>query len=139
MCDESDSEDQRGALYTRQVRALEELSRLVRPVTGLASLFRWIAIAAVVGLVIATLGDVVMIVFAAVLIAVLLRGLAQRLGQALHIGAGWGLAVVILGLIALLGALGWWRGQDLAEQLARLQETLAQQFTNLRGHLQETD
>jgi hypothetical protein len=85
MPDGSNRKDERGELYTRQVRALEELAQLVRPVRSLSVLFRAIAIAAAVGLVIATLGNVIMIVFAAALIAILLRGTAQRLGNVLHI------------------------------------------------------
>ncbi len=139
MRDEHDSKDQRGDLYAREVRALEELSRLVRPVKRLSTLFRAIAIAAAVGLVIATLGDVVMIVFAAALVAVLLRGLAERLGRATYIGTGWGLVAVIVGVVALLGVLVWWHGQDLAEQFGQLQEGLARQFETLREQLQQAD
>jgi predicted PurR-regulated permease PerM len=135
----NDKEDQRGELYTREVRALEELSKLVRPVRSLSVLFRIIAIATAVGLVIATLGEVIMIVFAAALVAVLLRGSGERLGRVLHIGAGWGVLAVIVGVIAFLGGLLWWHGQSLAEQFGQLQEGLAQQFENVRQHLHQTD
>jgi predicted PurR-regulated permease PerM len=103
------------------------------------ALFRAIAVAAAVGLVIATLGDVVMIVFAAALVAVLLRGAGERLGRALHVGTGWGVAAMVLGVVALLGGLVWWQGQSLAEQFSQLQEGLAQQFETVRQHLQRTD
>ncbi|HJS84847.1 MAG TPA: AI-2E family transporter [Acetobacteraceae bacterium] len=136
---EDDRQDWRGELYAREVRALEELSKLVRPVRNLASLFRIIAISAATGLVIATLGDVVMIIFAAALVAVLLRGAGERLGRVLHVGTGWGVLAVIVGVIAFLGGLVWWHGQSLAEQFGQLQEGLAQQFENLREQLQQTD
>lgn len=134
-----DKKDQRGELYAREVRALEELSKLVRPVRSLSVLFRVIAIAAAVGLVIATLGEVIMIVFAAALVAVLLRGSGERLGRVLHIGAGWGVLAVIVGVIAFLGGILWWHGQSLAEQFGQLQEGLAQQFENVRQQLHQTD
>jgi predicted PurR-regulated permease PerM len=139
MRDGGDREDERGELYAREVHALERLAELVRPVSRVSALFRTIAIAAAVGLVIATLGDVVMIVFAAALIAVLLRGTAERLGHLLHIPTGWALLVVLVGLVALLGGLVWWHGESLAEQFSQLQEGLAQQLGRLRGQLQQTD
>lgn len=138
MRNEGDREEE-NLLRARQVRALEELSRLVRPVRSLSTLFHAIAIAAAVGLVIATLGDVIMIIFAAALLAVLLRGSAQRLGRVLHISTGWAMLIVILGVIVLLGGLIWWHGQSLAEQFGQLQEGLAQQFAQLRTRLQHTD
>lgn len=134
-----DSEGKENNLRAREVRALEELSKLVRPVRSLSSLFRTIAIAAVVGLVIATLGDVVMIIFAAVLVAVLLRGSGERLGRVLHIGTGWGAVAVVVGVIAFLGGVVWWQGQSLAEQFGQLQKGLAQQFDHVRQYLQQTD
>ncbi len=139
MAPEHDRKDERGDLYAREVRALEELSQLVRPVRNLSALFRAIAIAAAVGLVIATLGDVVMIVFAAALVAVLLRGVAERLGRVTHIGTGWGLVAVIVGVVTFLGVLVWWHGQDLAKQLGQLQEGLVQQFETMRDQLDQTD
>ncbi|MBV8613121.1 MAG: AI-2E family transporter [Acetobacteraceae bacterium] len=132
---EDNRDDRHGELYAREVRALEELSLLVRPVRSLASLFRIVAVAAAIGLVIATLGEVVMIIFAAALVAVLLRGAGERLGRALHVGAGWGVAAVIVGVVALLGGLIWWHGQSLAEQFSQLQDGLAQQFETVRQHL----
>jgi predicted PurR-regulated permease PerM len=134
-----DEEDHPDDLRAREVRALEELSKIVRPLRGLSALFRAIAIAAAVGLVIATLGEVVMVVFAAALVAVLLRGTGERLGRVLHVGTGWGVLAVILGTITLLGGLVWWHGQSLAEQFGQLQEGLAQQFENVRQKLQQTD
>lgn len=138
MPDGSNREDERGELYAREVRALEELAKVVPPVKSLSALFRAIAIAAVVGLVIATLGDVVMIVFAAALIAVLLRGTAQRLGRVLHIGTGWALLAVLVGLVVVVGGLVWWHGQSLAQQFTQLQEGLAQQFGHVQQQLQQT-
>ncbi len=134
-----DEEHQSSDLHAREVRALEELGKLVGPVRSLSALFRLVAIAAAIGLAIATLGDVVMIVFAAALVAVLLRGSGERLGRVLHVGTGWGVLAVIVGVIASLVGLVWWHGQSLAEQFAQLQQGLAQQFEHVRQQLQQTE
>ncbi|MBV9118400.1 MAG: AI-2E family transporter [Acetobacteraceae bacterium] len=139
MRSEDNRDDRHGELYAREVRALEELAQLVRPVRSLSALFRTVAVAAAIALVIVTLGEVVMIIFAAALVAVLLRGAGERLGRALHIGTGWGVAAVIVGVVALLGGLIWWHGQSLAEQFGQLQDGLAQQFETVRQHLLRTD
>lgn len=129
----SDPEDgnpqERDRLLARGVRALESAS----------TLFWAVAIATAIGLVIATLGDIVMIVFAAVLTAVLLRGAAARIGRLAGIGTGWGLLVVVVGLIALIGGLGWLRGPNLADQAVQLQEGMVRQFTAIRTQMQQTE
>jgi predicted PurR-regulated permease PerM len=96
-------------------------------------------IAAAVVLLTATLGEVIMTVFAAVLLAVLLRGAAARVGGLTRIGTGWGLLVVVLLLTGFVSGLGWWFGPDLAHQAAQLQDTMGQQLTALRTQMQQTD
>ena len=51
--------------------------------------------------------QVVLLVFAAVLVAVLLRGLANRLSEATRLGRGWSLAVVVIVLLGVLALVGW--------------------------------
>lgn len=113
----------------RQARALERIHALLRVV----------AITAAVVLMIATLGELVMIVFAAVLTAILLRGAAAWTGRVTGIGTGWGLLVVSLLLIAFFGGLGWWFGPNLAHQAAQLQDAVVEQLTALRASMQDTD
>jgi len=129
MRDLNEAPDQRDALLARAAGALE----------GIAAVLRVAATAAAAVLVVTTLGDVVMIVFAAVLAAVLLRGTAERAGRLGGIGTGWGLLVVVVALVALLGGLGWRFGPDLAQQAAQLQDTASQQLAALRTGLQDTD
>src|SRR3954462_12172250 len=84
------------------------LARAAGALEGIRTLLRAVAIAAAIVLVVATLGDVVMIVFAAVLAAVLLRGAAARIGRLIGVGTGWGLLAVVVLLVAFFGGLGWW-------------------------------
>lgn len=121
--------EKRETLLARQARALERISTLLRLV----------AIAAAIVLVIATLGEVVMIVFATVLLAVLLRGAAARIGRLLHIGTGWGILVVFVLLIAFFGGVGWWSGPKLAHEATQLREAMTQQLAALQAGMEQTD
>jgi hypothetical protein len=80
MRDVNESSADRDAALVRGANALERIARLLRVVIAAAAIL----------LVVATLGEVVMIVFAAVLFAVLLRGAAGRLGRLIGVGTGWG-------------------------------------------------
>ncbi|MBN9563528.1 MAG: AI-2E family transporter [Alphaproteobacteria bacterium] len=115
------------------------LDRAASALEGISTVLRVVTIAAAIVLLIATLGDLVMIVFAAVLVAVLLRGAAARVGHLAHIGVGWGLLVVMLLLIGTIGGLGWWFGPDLAHQANQLQNQVGEQLTSLRGQLEQTE
>lgn len=115
------------------------LVRMAGALESIATLLRLVAITAGIVLLIVALGEVVVIVFAAVLVAVLLRGAAARFGRLAGIGTGWGLLVVLLLLAAILGGLGWRFGPDLAHQAAQLQDTASQQLAALRTQMQQTD
>jgi predicted PurR-regulated permease PerM len=115
------------------------LARAAGALEGIRTLLWAVAIAAAIVLVVATLGDVVMIVFAAVLAAVLLRGAAVRIGRLIGVGTGWGLLAVVVLLVAFFGGLGWWFGPDLAHQAAQLQDRMGQQLAALRAQMQQTD
>lgn len=115
-------------LLARQVRALESISTLLRLV----------AVAAAIVVLVAVLGEVVMIIFATVLIAVLLRGNAVRIGRVTGIGTGWGLLVVVLLTVTFFGGLGWWRGPKLTQEAGQLQDALGTQFAALRAQMEQT-
>jgi predicted PurR-regulated permease PerM len=138
MQDVNAQDERRDALLARQARALEELSLRMRPLASLSRLFRVVTIAVAAGLVIATLGQLVMIIFAAVLIATLLRGAGRRLGAWTGIGSGWGMLVVVLAMLAFAGGIGWWRGADLLDQADRLQQLLVDQLAKLHDQLQQS-
>ena len=57
---------------------------------------------------------VFLLAFAGVLIAVLLRGLADRLTAWTRLPSGWSLAVVVVALAGLLALTGWLIAPDLA-------------------------
>lgn len=116
------------SLDERRVRALERI----------ASLLRWTAAVAVVVLVAAEFADVLILIFAAALLALGLRGAANRLSRITGLGSGAALAVVVLVLAGLFGAWIWWSGPRLASEAAQLQEQLLQQLTTLRSWLQGT-
>jgi len=116
-----------------------DVARAANALERISTLLRAVAIITASVLVIITLGQVVMIVFAAVLVAVLLRGAATRLGRVTGIGPGWGLLVVVLLLAGFFGGLGWQFGPDLADQATQLQKAASQEFTTLRTQLQETE
>ena len=108
-------------LLARHVQALENISMLLQLV----------AVAAAVVVLVTVLGEVVMIVFATVLIAVMLRGAAARIGHLAGIGTGWGLLAVVVLIVAFFGGLGWWRGPKLTHEANQLQDALGVQFAAL--------
>jgi predicted PurR-regulated permease PerM len=129
MQDVNGASDKNDAPLERVANALESISTLLRVV----------AIVAATVLLVVTLGEVMMIVFAAVLVAVLLRGAAARVGRLASIGTGWGLLAVVLLLVVFFGGLGWWFGPNLAHQATELQDNMIQQLTALRSHMQQTE
>jgi len=94
----------------RDAQALERIARLLA----------WSVGAVVVVLLLRELADVLLLVFAAILIAVVLRGAAEHLGRLVRISTGWALLAIVLGLAVLVGVTTWWRGPVLAEELGEL-------------------
>ena len=78
--------------------------------------------------------QVVLLVFAAILLAVLLRSLANRLNEAAHLGRGWSLAVVVVAILIVLALVGWL----LAPNLARQADQMSQAFTKAGQELSQT-
>ena len=116
-------------LLARRVRALESISTLL-----------WlVAVAAAIVVLVAVLGEVVMIIFATVLIAVMLRGAGARIGRLTNVGTGWGLLVMVVLIAAFFGGLGWWRGPKLTHEASQLREALGVQLAALRTQMEQTD
>jgi predicted PurR-regulated permease PerM len=78
--------------------------------------------------------QVILLVFAAVLLAVLLRSLANRVDEVTHLGRGWSLAVVVIALLAVLALVGWL----LAPGLARQADQMSQAFAKAGKELGQT-
>ncbi|MDQ3189607.1 MAG: AI-2E family transporter, partial [Pseudomonadota bacterium] len=79
--------------------------------------------------------DVLLLVFAAVLLAVLLRALAEPLAKWLHISPQWALAIVALLLTASIGAVGWLLAPSIGEQVRELRAALPAALERLQQEL----
>jgi predicted PurR-regulated permease PerM len=110
--------------------------RAGRPVRETRRIDRSIVLVASVALITAlaflawVTADALLLVFAGVLLAVFLRGLADILGKLAGLGRNWSLALTLLLLAAVITLAGLYLGAQIAEQLdelgPRLQATWAQ-------------
>lgn len=109
------------------------------PVSGrIASVLKRIAIWAVLAVLVWALADVLLLVFAAIIIAVGLRGLAVWVGAKTVLPVGWSLALVVIGAFALVGASVWWGGTSFAEQAGELRDQLTAQLSTISESVQGT-
>ena len=83
-------------------------------------------------------GDVLMVLFAATLLAVILHGVARSLARVSGMPFWLSLMLVVLGIVLVLVGLGLVAGPGLSEQAAKLQETLVQQGGALRDKLSQS-
>lgn len=81
---------------------------------------RAVAVGAAALLVAWALKDVLLLAFAAILVACILRLTSERLAAAAGADVRWCLPAVVVALAALAGLFGWWRGQVIAGQAAAL-------------------
>lgn len=79
----------------------------------------------------------ILLAFAGVLLAVFLRGLARTLSHHTPLSTQWALLVVGILIIGLFVLGGWLLGPSIADQFARLTETIPRSLSDLRGHLQQ--
>lgn len=93
---------------------------------------------AVIALTVWLLGDVLTVIFAATLFAVVLHGLSRILVKHLHMRYGWALSAVTVGLIAAVALLIWGSGPAIVSEVSRLQDALHQQETSLRATLESS-
>ncbi len=80
----------------------------------------FIIITAVVLYLLFHLLHVFLLIFAGILLAVFLDGLAGLLQKHIHVSRGLALTLVIIGLFLLLGGVGWFAGPRIMEQFALL-------------------
>src|SRR5688572_18742409 len=64
--------------------------------------------------------DVILLIFAATLLAIFLRGLAEIVGRFVNVGEGWLVLIVSMLLIAILSAAIALLAPDVAEQVRHL-------------------
>lgn len=79
--------------------------------------------------------DVLLLVFASILLAILLRALAQPLAARLRIAPPWALAIVVAVLVLAFGIFGWLIAPSIGEQLRELRSALPAALQRLQHEL----
>jgi predicted PurR-regulated permease PerM len=101
------------------------------------------AVLVALGLVLAWLTiNVLLVIFAGVLLAIFLRGLADVLqrfaGKAgIHLPAGFSLFLVIAGILVILAAIGWFFNDQIDSQIAQLSQDLPKAFRNFEDRVRQ--
>lgn len=98
----------------RHLRSIDQTLRACA-VGGLLILAVWI------------FSDILLLIFAAVLLACVLRGAANCLSGAIGLAPRWALAVVVLIVFLSMSALLWWRGAAIGGEVVNLSEQLTLQ------------
>jgi len=106
-----------------------ELARIFR-------LLRFVLIAAIVAFSIWLVGDVLTVVFASTLIAVVLHGLSSRLGRKTGIAYPLALTIVTLVIVAAIVLLVWSSGPEIANQAMKLRQAIGEQVGALHNRLE---
>jgi predicted PurR-regulated permease PerM len=75
--------------------------------------------------------DVLLLIFASILLAIFLRGASDWLSEYTALSAGWSLTLVVLGLVALFGLGGWFIGSDVATQVDQLVQDVPRSLQQL--------
>ncbi len=83
------------------------------------------------------LGNVLLLVFAAILLAVALRGASDRLGSLTGWGPQWCLGAVAFTIFAVIVATGWFSGARLADQSSQLWEQLIRAGSQAKAWLEQ--
>ena len=110
---------------------------LIRRLASIEQTIRYTSIGAFLILIIWLLRDIVLLGFAAVLIACVLRGVADFLRRRSGLDPSWSLAVVVGILVLLLTGLIWWRGSEIVGQVQQLSDQLATQGERLWSQVEK--
>lgn len=94
-----------------------------------------IGFAALALLLIVFAADVVLLVFASILLAILLRSLAEPLAARLRISPRWALAIVVALLALSLSIIGWSIAPSIGEQVRELRSALPAALQRLQQEL----
>lgn len=106
---------------------------------GLRTVLIRIAVIAAMVLLVWALSDVVLIIFFAVLLAAVLRGMADWLAERTGAGVRPMLAVVVILLLALVLAFAFWAGPQIAHETHDLVTQLTQQVESLRQRFGQSE
>jgi len=96
-----------------------------------------VAFVVIVFLLLGSLADVMMLVFAGVMLAVFLDGLTGVVQQHAHLPRGLSLALVCVSLLAVLGGFIWLAGPAIGEQFGQIGERIPMAVSRLRSWLAE--
>ncbi|GBQ67239.1 transporter [Ameyamaea chiangmaiensis NBRC 103196] len=112
--------------------AATELDRIFR-------LLRFVLIAVVVAVAIWLVGDVLTVIFASTLFAVVLHGLSIRLARVTRIAYPIALTLVTLALLAAITLLFWSSGPQIANQVMTLRAALGTQIDSLHTRMETSN
>ncbi|WP_158045885.1 AI-2E family transporter [Skermanella pratensis] len=80
--------------------------------------------------------DVLLLVFGAILLAVLLKRSADWLAEHTPLSAGWALAVVLLAIVVISGVCGWLFGAQVSSQVEQLTRVVPEAWGRVREQLE---
>ncbi len=106
---------------------------------SIARTLRACSIGVLLLLAVALLSDVMLLVFAALLIACVLHGSAAALRRLTGFGQRWCLLAVVVSLLLVIGAIVWWRGPDIANRAVQMSDQLTSQVQQLWQTLERSD
>lgn len=93
---------------------------------GLALLLVWL------------LSDVLLLIFASILMACVLHGGAGKIHQWTGIGRGWALLLLIVLLLVVFGGAIWFRGPEIGSQVEQIIKAFSQQLQQLKEYVLAT-
>jgi predicted PurR-regulated permease PerM len=103
------------------------------PVRTIAHILRTTVIIVGVGALIWALSDAFLVIFLAVLLSTLLRGLGLELARFTRMNVAVAVLVVFLLLLVLVGGLAWWVGPRFANEAQQLWKQVGSQFGSLQS------
>ena len=109
-----------------------------KPPTRSTILILKLAAAAGLILLIWMLSSVLLMVFAAILVAIAYRASAERIAQHTGIPIGWSLALVAIVFVVFVAGTAWWTGGTLIDQLNQLWAQLIDRLASINHAMQGT-
>ena len=95
-----------------------------------------VVIAVLAVLLVIFVSEIVLLLFAAILIAVLLRALAEPLAKRVGIPQRWAVVIVVMLLALSFSAIGWLIAPSIGEQVSELRSALPTSLQRLQQELQ---
>jgi predicted PurR-regulated permease PerM len=82
-------------------------------------------------------GNVFLLIFAGILLAVFLRGISDWLSKRSSLSDGWALALTMLGLLLLFAAGAWLIGSDVVREAGQLRQQLPRSLERLEQNIEQ--